>query len=121
MTIGPSSPVPSIPLNSDGVKKNMARTGRPTSKPVNAFLANWLIENSHATVNDAALERNISQTTLESLCDVSKSHAIFAQILELANKMELDPKDLMAGILEGKNQQPISRQEILSRVKGQSA
>lgn len=99
----------------------MARTGRPSDKHLNAFLAGWLIDHNYGTVNEAALERDISQATLESLGEVSKSHTIFAQILELSAKMDLDPKDLMTGILEGKNLPPVPRREILKQVRGESA
>jgi len=99
----------------------MAKTGRPSNKGLNAFVADWMIRNLFGTVYEAAQERDIAQATLESLGDMDRDHKIYAQILELSEKMDMDPGELMRGILEGKNRPPVARQDIVRTVKSRQA
>lgn len=99
----------------------MARTGRPSDKEINSFVGEWLISQRCVTVNEAAVKKDIPQTTLESIADMEKTHKIFAQILDMSEKMGMEPGELMRGVIDGRSKPPMKRKEIADRVNAQKA
>ena len=83
----------------------MAKAGRPKSKPINRYIKGWLEDNHLGSINEAAIAKDIPQSTLDRLADIHQPHKDLEKLLEISDKMGVDPGDLIRGILRGRQQE----------------
>lgn len=71
-------------------------------KPINPFIRKLMDRDGYENINQAAKGWGIHQGTLDRWADIDTEHSLFEAILINCEKMDVEPKELMKGVLSGK-------------------
>lgn len=71
-------------------------------KPINPFIKQLMDRDGYENINQAARGWGIPQATLDRWSDIAAEHTVFESLLINCEKMHIEPKELMLGVLSGK-------------------